>query len=217
MKPSTTLNVGAGAASRNSTLTSGFVTENHDLLGEEDDDEGEEPTPQDQEEAEEENDGEDDLFKLPDQFHEAEMETVLQQLMGDAELHKMLAQEKMRCETHKTNYSKLKGEYLRYLLSWAIQGWTFYFVINYSSRLFHDNQVLSSQLNQLEADRLGTHEASNKLNEQAQQSIQKLSKEIEELQVRPYEQYLVSQFTILAVNGGEWVMNLANCTTEDTT
>ena len=41
------------------------------------------------------------------------MAEILQRLADDAELHKLLSDEKMRCEIHKSNYEKIKAEYLR--------------------------------------------------------------------------------------------------------
>ena len=44
------------------------------------------------------------------------MVEVLQRLADDAELHKLLSDEKMRCEIHRSNYEKIKAEYLRYFI-----------------------------------------------------------------------------------------------------
>jgi hypothetical protein len=41
------------------------------------------------------------------------MDEILHRLADDAELYKLLSQEKMRCELHRRNYEKLKVEYLR--------------------------------------------------------------------------------------------------------
>lgn len=41
------------------------------------------------------------------------MEELLQRLADDAELHKLLSDEKMRSEIHRSNYEKLKAEYLK--------------------------------------------------------------------------------------------------------
>ena len=46
-------------------------------------------------------------------FDDQRLNEVLQRLADDAELHKLLSEEKMRCEIHKSNYEKLKAEYLK--------------------------------------------------------------------------------------------------------
>ena len=46
-------------------------------------------------------------------FDDQRMAEILQRLADDAELHKLLSNEKMRCEIHKSNYEKIKAEYLR--------------------------------------------------------------------------------------------------------
>ena len=43
-----------------------------------------------------------------------QMEEVLDRLRGDSNLHRVLAEERMRCELHKENYEKLKSEYVKY-------------------------------------------------------------------------------------------------------
>ena len=50
-------------------------------------------------------------------FDDQRMGEILQRLADDAELHKLLSDEKMRCEIHKSNYEKIKAEYLRYSIS----------------------------------------------------------------------------------------------------
>lgn len=49
-------------------------------------------------------------------FDDQRMVEVLQRLADDAELHKLLSDEKMRCEIHRSNYEKIKAEYLRYYI-----------------------------------------------------------------------------------------------------
>ena len=46
-------------------------------------------------------------------FDDQRMVEVLQRLADDAELHKLLSDEKMRCEIHRSNYEKIKAEYLK--------------------------------------------------------------------------------------------------------
>ena len=46
-------------------------------------------------------------------FDDQRLTNVLQRLADDAELHKLLSDEKMRCEIHRSNYEKLKAEYLK--------------------------------------------------------------------------------------------------------
>ena len=46
-------------------------------------------------------------------FDDQRLTNVLQRLADDAELHKLLSDEKMRCEIHRSNYEKLKVEYLK--------------------------------------------------------------------------------------------------------
>ena len=51
-------------------------------------------------------------------FDDQRMVEVLQRLADDAELHKLLSDEKMRCEIHRSNYEKIKAEYLRYIITY---------------------------------------------------------------------------------------------------
>ena len=46
-------------------------------------------------------------------FDDQRLGEILQRLADDAELHKLLSDEKMRCEIHRSNYEKIKAEYLR--------------------------------------------------------------------------------------------------------
>ena len=46
-------------------------------------------------------------------FDDQRLSEILQRLADDAELHKLLSDEKMRCEIHRSNYEKIKAEYLR--------------------------------------------------------------------------------------------------------
>ena len=41
------------------------------------------------------------------------MERILERLEGDSDLQNLLAEERMRAERHKNNYSKLKAEFVK--------------------------------------------------------------------------------------------------------
>lgn len=54
-------------------------------------------------------------FQSPDGTppHVLDLEEILDRLTNDSELHKMLAEERMRCEMHKHNYEKIKAQYIK--------------------------------------------------------------------------------------------------------
>ena len=54
------------------------------------------------------------FFQLVDpKFDDSRMFDILRRLKDDSELHKLLVDERMRCQLHKTNYDKLKAEYTK--------------------------------------------------------------------------------------------------------
>ena len=62
-----------------------------------------------------------DLLANQSDFDDEKMADILQRLADDAELHKLLSDEKMRCEIHKSNYEKIKAEYLRFEYCFMVQ------------------------------------------------------------------------------------------------
>lgn len=89
-------------------------------------------------------------------LREAEMKDILSRLNSDAELHKLLSDERMRCETHKANYAKLKSEYMKAVAA---------------------NQNMTAELAGAEDARGNADD----LNDRAHESIAKLTEEIDAL------------------------------------
>eukprot|EP00094_Tigriopus_californicus_P011231 TCALIF_10838-PA protein Name:"Similar to CCDC41 Centrosomal protein of 83 kDa (Homo sapiens)" AED:0.14 eAED:0.14 QI:0/0.62/0.44/0.66/1/1/9/0/652 len=92
-----------------------------------------------------------------------EMESIAQRLAGDGELHKLLTHEKMRNEVHKSNYEKLKAEFLK---------------------LSHENRALCSEVAKLETKNSVQEDAIQSVRISSSASIQKLRDQMKALLVQ---------------------------------
>ena len=84
---------------------------------------------------------EDDLFVIDPDLEDNKLRNIIQRLVDDEEVSKLITDERMRCEQHKNNYTKLKTEY---------------------SKVFHENKLIQSDLSSLKLNYNDLKDASAK-------------------------------------------------------
>ncbi len=99
---------------------------------------------------------------------------------ADAELDRLLAEEKMRSEVHRTNYSRIKAEFMRYGTSAKKNNFPD-IKSRCGERLVEENHALENDIGRLEGACQAARNAAAAMRERSDADIQKAN---EELKVR---------------------------------